>query len=73
MREAKMAEELAKVGYEHVEDVVVYGKHKMQDQKTKVQGYQYSIEFKDLKTNKTCRGFLLLNFDKTIHKKIECK
>lgn len=73
LRADKITQELAKVGFDNVTDVIIYGKHKMQDQKSKVQGYQYSVSFKDLNTNKNCKGFLLLNFDKSIHKDIECK
>ena len=72
-KEVKVQKILAKVGYENVADITVFGEHEFLNQEINVKGKQYSIEFTDLNTQKRCRGFVFKDYKRNHMKDLECK
>lgn len=71
LRDMKVEEYLAKVGFENVTEITVFSKKDVKDDQTNKKGILYSMEFKY--NNQTCRGFILRNQNNEISKDIECK
>ena len=69
----KVTKALAKVGYKNIENVSVSAVHKFNNSDTNIEGYKYTIKFNDLNTNKSCRGFIWIDFKRNIHNDFECK
>lgn len=64
---------LAKVGYENVSDITVFGEHEFLNQETNVKGKQFSIKFTDMNNAKECRGFIFKDYKRNYMKDLECK
>jgi len=63
---------LHKLGYDKVIDVKVYANHQFIRDDINVKGYKYTISFTNLKTNETCKGFVLKDFKKNVEKDLIC-
>jgi len=72
-KESKVTKILAHVGYDKVTQVTVFAEHPFLNEETNVKGKRYSIKFRDLKTDKICKGFVLADFKRNYSKDIECK
>ncbi len=72
-KETKVEKILAEVGYPKVANVTVFGEHEFMNKDTHIKGKQYSIEFTDLNTGKTCRGFVFRDYKRNNMKDLECK
>jgi len=68
----KVTKILYKLGYDKVIDVKVYANHQFIRDDINVKGYKYTISFTDLKTNETCKGFVLKDFKKNVDKDLIC-
>ncbi len=64
---------LTQLGFTKVSDVSVFARTEFLNEGTNVKGYQYSLKFIDLTTQKECRGFILKDFKGKIAKDLECK
>ncbi|MCK5111731.1 MAG: hypothetical protein KAQ94_09445 [Arcobacteraceae bacterium] len=64
---------LTQLGFTKVSNVSVFSKTEFLNEGTNVKGYQYSLKFIDLTTQKECRGFILKDFKGKIAKDLECK
>ncbi|WP_419771351.1 MAG: hypothetical protein ACNI3C_06055 [Candidatus Marinarcus sp.] len=73
MRDDKLQEVLATLGYQNTEDVVVFQTHKVENEEVRRKETLYTLKFKDLQTNKECKGFVLYNYKHEYSKDIECK
>jgi hypothetical protein len=51
----------------------VFSRTEFLNEATNIKGYQYSLRFIDLTTNKECKGFVLKDFKGNIDKDLECK
>ena len=70
---SKVTKILYRLGYKKVSDVKVYGITKVEDMKTKIRGIRYFVIFKDIQTNRYCRGFVLKDFKNNVKQDITCK
>ena len=74
LKELKVKEYLERVGYKSVQNITVYNKSKVQDDKTKQKGYLFKIKFEDLNNKKICKGLIFIYNKKDIPKTdIDCK
>jgi hypothetical protein len=64
---------LTELGYTKVSDVSVFAKTKFLNENTNINGYQYSLKFTDLITNKECRGFIVKDFKGKVAQDLNCK
>ena len=64
---------LTELGYTKVSDVSVFAKTKFLNENTNINGYQYSLKFTDLITNKECRGFIVKDFKGKVAQDLTCK
>ncbi len=69
----KATKVLNKLGFTKVTDVTVFSKTEFLNESTNVKGYQYALKFIDLSKNKTCKGFILMDFKGNVDKDLECK
>lgn len=69
----KAREILDTLGYKSVENVRVYSETKAEDIDTRIQGYKYFVKFKDLSTNKECKGFIFKDFKRNVRQDITCE
>jgi len=63
---------LKTLGYNNISNVKVYGKAKVEDKITRIQGFKYFVTFTDNK-NRECRGFILKTFNNKTAQDIDCK
>ena len=68
----KVTKILHKLGYDKVIDVKVYANHQFIRDDINVKGYKYTVSFINLKTNETCKGFVLKDFKKNVDKDLIC-
>jgi hypothetical protein len=72
-KSAKAAKVLNELGYTNIEDVRVYSITDVENMDTKIQGKKYFVKFKDLQTNKECKGFILKDFKHNVAKDLICE
>lgn len=71
-RSAKATKLLKELGYEHVDSVKVYSIKDFENIDTKIQGKQYFVKFKDLDSNKFCKGFIIKDFKHNVDQDLTC-
>ncbi|VAY87511.1 hypothetical protein MNB_ARC-1_434 [hydrothermal vent metagenome] len=64
---------LNKLDYHNIKNVTVFSKTQFLNKDTNTKGYQYSLKFLDLNTNKKCRGFIARDFKGNVAQDLECK
>lgn len=73
LKEQKMTEILATMGYSNVKDVVFINKLDVEDKVTRMTSNVYKIKFFDLTSNQTCVGFIHKEKNNTYTKDFDCK
>ncbi len=69
----KATKVLNQLGYTNVKDVKVFKKSTFLKEETNIKGYQYSLKFIDLATNKQCQGFIVRDFKGVVGQDLDCK
>lgn len=69
----KVTKILHQLGYENVSNVRVYANHKFVRDDINVNGYKYTVSFKNVSTNEECKGFVLKDFKKNVEKDLICQ
>ena len=69
----KATKVLTQLGYTKVSDVRVFKKTEFVNEQTNIRGFQYSLQFKDLITNKICKGWIIRDFKGKVAQDLECK
>jgi hypothetical protein len=69
----KATKVLHSMGYKNIENVYVAKISKFQNNETNIQGKKFTLRFKNLDTNKECKGFLWADFKNNILHDFDCK
>ena len=69
----KVTKVLDQLGFKHVSNVKVYANHQFVREDINVNGYKYTVSFKNLDTNEQCKGFVLKDFKNNVTKDLICK
>ena len=72
-KSTKATKVLKELGFKKVSDITVFAKTEFLNEGTNVKGYQYSLQFTDLVTNKKCKGFIMKDFKGNISKDLKCQ
>ncbi len=70
---SKAAFVLHKIGYQNIKNVTVAKIIKFRNEDTNIEGYKYTVRFKNLDTKQECRGFIWADFKDNILQDLECK
>jgi hypothetical protein len=70
---SKATKILNKLGYLNIKNVKVFAKKQFLAQDTNIKGYQYSLKFVNIDTNKRCKGFIFRDFKGNINKDLQCE
>lgn len=70
---SKATKVLTQLGYTKVKDVTVFKKTQFVNEGTNIKGFQYSLKFIDITTQKECRGFVVKDFKGKVAQDLECK
>jgi hypothetical protein len=72
-RAIKASVALHKLGFTNISNIVVFSRSEFTNKDTKINGFKYSLKFKDLSSNKQCQGFVLQDFKGNTAKDLDCK
>ncbi len=72
-KSAKATSVLYKLGYQNIKNVHVAKIAKFRNEDTNIEGYKYSVKFKNLDNKQECRGFVWADFKNNIIQDLECK
>jgi hypothetical protein len=64
---------LYSMGYNNISSLEVYGKKKVEDKLTKIQGTKYFVKFHNINTKQDCKGFILLDYKQKFAQDLSCE
>jgi uncharacterized membrane protein YvbJ len=72
-KSSKATKVLHAIGYKNIDNVYVAKIMKFKNEDTSVEGNKFTLKFRNLDTNKNCKGFVWADFKKNIIHDIDCK
>lgn len=70
---AKAGKVLYFIGYKNIEDISVAKIIKFRNDDTGIEGYKYTVNFRNIDTSKDCQGFIWADFKKNVIQDIDCE